>query len=208
MLIRRLFTGLFWFFATAIALFSFAIALGIAAMGFQHIAPHLIHYAANYRVPLYLHIVFGPLALLLMPFQFWRGLRDRHRGVHRLLGYGYAVSIGIASIGSLLLLPRFQGSLWAASGFAVLAVLWVATTARGVMLARGRNTTAHRVWMMRSASLTFAAVVLRLITIPLMATGMTLTQSYDITAWASWLLPLAAVELSKWRPKRVAAMGT
>lgn len=208
MLIRRLFTGFFWFFATAISLFSFAVALGATATGFQQVAPHLIHYVSDYRVPLYLHMVFGPLALLLMPFQFWQGLRDRYRGVHRLLGYGYAVSIAIASIGSLLLLPRFQGSPWATSGFAILAVLWVATTARGVMLARAGNTVAHRAWMMRSASLTFAAVVLRLMTIPLMATGMTLTQSYDITAWASWLLPLAVIEVSRLRPKRAAAMGT
>ena len=78
----------------------------------------------------------------------------------------------------------------------------------GVMLARAGNTVAHRAWMMRSASLTFAAVVLRLMTIPLMATGMTLTQSYDITAWASWLLPLAVIEVSRLRPKRAAAMGT
>jgi hypothetical protein len=74
---------------------------------------------------------------------------------------------------------------------------------RGVMLARAGDSKAHRAWMMRSASLTFAAVVLRLMTIPLMGTGMTLTQSYDITAWASWLIPLAVIE---WQLRRRAPL--
>ena len=35
--------------------------------------------------------------------------------------------------------------------------------------------------------------------LPLMATGMSVTATYDITAWASWLVPLALVE---WRLRR------
>lgn len=179
------------------ALSSLAVVLLLSTTGVQQAAPHLLHYATDYRLPLYAHIVFGPLALLLAPFQFWSYLRNRFRRLHRIIGYACVMSIVIASIGSLLLLPRFQGSAWAATGFALLALLWLTTTLRAVVLARARRTEEHRTWMLRSAALTFAAVVLRLMTLPLMgSTGMTLTQSYDITAWASWLLPLAVVE---WR---------
>jgi uncharacterized membrane protein len=200
MWVSRSSTGFLWFFSVGVAVFSFVVVLGVTVVGFNEAAPHLLHYASNDRLPLYAHIVFGPLALLLMPFQFWRGLRDRHRRIHRLIGYTYAVSIGVAATGALLLLPRFEGSVWAATGFAVLAILWIAVTGRAILFARAGRTDDHRIWMTRSAALTFAAVVLRLMTMPLMATGMTLTQSYDITAWASWLLPLIAVEwIRRWR---------
>lgn len=192
--IRSIANGFFWFFSVAIALIAFLVVTLATAIGFDQAAPHLAHYLASDRLPLYAHIVFAPLALLLAPFQFWRGLRDHHRRIHRVIGYTYAGSIAIAAIGSLLMLPRFMGSAWAMSGFAVLAVLWVSATARAVLLARARRIEEHRAWMMRSAALTFAAVALRLMMLPLMATGMPMLQTYDITAWASWLLPLLVVE--------------
>ena len=196
MLIRVATNGLFWFFSVVIALFAFLVVGLASALGFDQAAPHLVHYVTNHQLPLYAHIVFGPLALLLAPFQFWSGLRNRHRLVHRTIGYIYAVSIAIAGIGALFLMPHFQGSAWAATGFALLAVLWIATTFRAVLLARARRIDEHRPWMMRSAALTFAAVVHRLMMLPLMATGMSIPQTYDITAWASWLLPLLVVEWS------------
>jgi uncharacterized membrane protein len=199
MLLRATSSGLFWFFCLGIAVFSLAVAALVTAMGTDQAAPHLLHYVADHRVPLYLHIVFGPVALLLLPFQFWAGLRNRNRRVHRSLGYLYVVSVAFAALGALLLLPRFAGSAWATAGFALLATLWLVTTARAVLFARAGRTDEHRAWMMRSAALTFAAVVLRLMTLPLMGTGMSLTQSYDVTAWASWMLPLMVVE---WRLRR------
>jgi uncharacterized membrane protein len=205
MLLRAASTGLFWFFCLGIALFSIAVAVLLTTTGAQQAAPHLAHYMLDHRIPLYMHIVFGPLALVLIPFQFWAGLRNRYRRLHRTLGYVYVVSVTLAALGALLLLPRFEGSAWATAGFGVLAILWLVSTARAVLHARAGRTDDHRAWMMRSASLTFAAVALRLMTLPLMATGMSLTQSYDITAWASWLLPLLVVE---WRLRRSPASAS
>ncbi|MBE0580379.1 DUF2306 domain-containing protein [Devosia sp.] len=203
MLMQRASTGLFWFLSIVIAALAFVVVTLATAIGFDQAAPHLVHYLDSEKLPLYAHIVFAPLALLLAPFQFWAGLRNGHRRIHRAIGYAYAVSIAIAAIGSLLMLPRFQGSTWATTGFALLAVIWVATTARAFLLARARRIAAHRAWMMRSAALTFAAVVLRLMMLPLMATGMPMLKTYDITAWASWLLPLLVVEWLLRRPGRM-----
>jgi hypothetical protein len=193
---RVLARGLYWFFSLSIASFSFVVVAMITTIGFEQVAPHLVHYMGSLDVPLYGHIVFGPLALMLAPFQFWAWLRLKHRQVHRVAGYFYVASILIAGVCSVLILPRFQGSVWAATGFVVLATLWVGVTVRAAFHARAGRYDAHRAFMMRSAALTFAAVVLRLMTLPLMATGMTLTQSYDVTAWLSWIVPLAYVE---WR---------
>ena len=44
----------------------------------------------------YAHIVGGGVALVAGPFQFWRGLRDRHRSVHRWMGRTYLAAIAIA----------------------------------------------------------------------------------------------------------------
>ena len=44
----------------------------------------------------YAHIVAGGLALIAGPFQFWRGLRDRHRSVHRWIGRTYLAAVAIA----------------------------------------------------------------------------------------------------------------
>lgn len=187
--------GFLWFFSVTIGLFSLAVVLMTFASSIGEAAPHLVHYAASHALPLYVHMIGGSLALILMPFQFWMGLRNRFRRAHRFIGYTYVVSVCLASAGSLMLLPRFAGSAWATAGFALLAVLWVATTVRAVLHARAGRTADHRAWMMRSAALTFAAVVLRLMLLPLMGAGLTLTESYDVTAWASWIVPLIAVEV-------------
>ena len=209
--VRLVCSSLFWFLSMGVALFGMAVVGMATTFGFEGAAPHLAHYLQDYSVPLYAHIIAGPLALCLMPFQFWQGLRSRHRLVHRSIGYGYAASIAVGSIASLLMLPRFEGSAWAATGFAVLAVGWFATTARAIFLARAGDYQSHRAWMLRSAALTFAAVTLRLMMLPLIAGGMTITETYDITAWASWLLPLLAVEWTLRRPRQTAsraAFGT
>ena len=192
--------AIFWFLSAGVAAFSL-IVIALAAMGgLRQVAPHLAHYVSSHDLPLFAHMIFGPLALFLAPFQFWRRLRNRAPLVHRVLGYIYVAAVTIAGIGALLLLPRFAGSAGAATGFAILSVAWVGTTAWAVLQARAGHTEIHRIWMTRSAALTFAAVTLRLMMLPLIGAGMTITETYDITAWASWLLPLVVVEL--WRRRK------
>ncbi len=57
-------TGLIWFFSLGIGLFSFSVMLLASNLGFADVAPHLAHYLADHNLPLYAHILFGPLALL------------------------------------------------------------------------------------------------------------------------------------------------
>jgi uncharacterized membrane protein len=158
------------------------------------VMPAMAPYWAEHALRVLTHIVFGPLALALAPLQLWQGLRRRRPWVHRLLGYVYAFSIVMSALGALALLPLFQGSLWALSGFATLAVLWIVTTLLAIDAARRRDFAAHRRWIMRSVAMTFSAVTLRLIMAPLMASGMDPLQTYDITAWGSWLLNLLVLE--------------
>ena len=80
------------------------------------------------------------------------------------------------------------------TGFLLLAILWIVFTALGVAQAWQGNFAAHRAWMLRSVALTFAAVMLRIYMAPMVASGWTVVETYDVTAWASWVPNLLAVE--------------
>jgi uncharacterized membrane protein len=170
-------------------------ALRALVMPIPLVMPAMAHYLPDMPVPVWGHVVFAPLALALAPVQLSARLRARRPRLHRVTGYVYAGSILIAAASSLALLPRFLGTGFAAAGFAALAVLWVAFTALGIQAARNGDFAAHRRFMIRSATLSFAAVTLRLIMAPLLAAGWTVPETYQITAWGSWVPMLLAVEV-------------
>ena len=110
----------------------------------------------------YAHVVAGGLALVAGPFQFWRGLRDRHRSVHRWIGRTYLAAIAIAGVSGLVMAPFNSAGLVGFFGFGTLAVLWLATGWLAYRAIRRRDVANHRAWMMRNFALTYAAVTLRL----------------------------------------------
>jgi len=110
----------------------------------------------------YAHIAAGGIALVLGPLQFWRGLRDRHRSVHRWIGRTYLTAIGVAGIASLVIAPFSQAGLVGFFGFGSLALLWLLTGWKAYRAIRGGDVASHRAWMMRNFALTYAAVTLRL----------------------------------------------
>ncbi|MEN8834183.1 DUF2306 domain-containing protein [Pacificibacter sp.] len=156
--------------------------------------PHLAHFVVDAKVALYGHIIFGPIAILLMPLQFMSKLRARRRGLHRVTGRIYVASVMIAAVSSLAMLPSSLATPWALSGFAVLAVLWMAFTLKAVTAARAGDIQTHQRWMIRSATLTFSAVTLRLIMAPLMIAGWSVVETYNVTAWGAWVPILIFVE--------------
>lgn len=110
----------------------------------------------------YAHIVAGGLALVTGPFQFWRGLRDRHRSVHRWMGRGYLAAVAIAGVAGLVIAPFSEAGLAGLVGFGTLAVLWLVSAWRAYRAIRARDVANHRAWMMRNFALTYSAVTLRL----------------------------------------------
>jgi hypothetical protein len=183
----------FWFFVVS-SLVVGLISLRILVAPLESVMDHVAHYLPTVPWPLYGHIVLAPLALMLAPFQFWVGLRVARPVLHRWMGRSYALAVLGAGLSSLLLLPQFQGSVWAMVGFFALAVLWIGFTAMGVMQARQGGFAGHRAWMLRSVALTFAAVTLRIYMAPMVANGWTVVETYDVTAWAAWVPNLIAVE--------------
>jgi hypothetical protein len=82
--------------------------------------------------------------------------------------------------------------------FAALSIAWIVTSAAALVRARQRRFAAHRAWMMRSYSLTFAAVTVRLMAVPLFFVTQQPVVAVTLTFW-SWVLNLMVAEWLLWR---------
>ena len=187
-----------------LCVFSLLIAVGslrVLVLPFNLAMPNMAHFVTQAPWRLWAHIIGGPLALTLAMVQLSGGVRARWPGLHRWSGRVYGLAVLVAGLAGLMLAPTSETSEFARMGFMVLAVLWLTTTAVGIFHAMRGNYARHRWWMERSLALTFAAVTLRVIMAPLMASGWTVAETYNVTAWGSWLLNLAVVEW--WQRRRV-----
>ena len=203
MVLSRLGWTLFAGLSLAIGL----VSLVAAVQPLDRSMPHVAHFLGAVPWPLMAHLLLAPLVMVLAPLQLWTGLRHRAPGLHRWSGRLYALTVLVAAPAGFALAasPASQASGFARVGFMVLAVLWLVSTVMGVVRARQGQFAAHRWWMQRSVALTFAAVTLRLIMAPLIMAGWTVAETYDVSAWGSWVLTLTALEL--WQRRSKAALA-
>lgn len=141
------------------------------------------------------HVVGASVAIFLVPFQFFKGLRINHPGLHRWSGRFYIASLLVGSTSGALMAPYADGGVIAASGFLVLAALSLVSTLWALYMALNGNFLRHRNWMLRSAALLFSGVTLRAY---LGVSGMLdlpHETAYILVAWISWLPNLIVVEL-------------
>jgi hypothetical protein len=181
------------------------VSLRILVAPISLVMEHMAHYVAEAPWRLWGHLLGAPLALVLAPLQVWTGLRRRAPALHRWAGRLYALAVLSGGLAALTLAPISYASPFAQLGFVVLAILWIGTTTYGIVLAMRGDYLRHRWWMQRSVALTFAAVTLRLIMAPLMSLGWSVAETYDVTAWGSWVLNLLVLEAWQWRARTVGA---
>ena len=186
--------GIRTFFFWALSLTIAVSAWRFFALGVEESMAHVAYHAAERPAGFYAHVVFGPVALVLAPFQFWAGLRNRRPQLHRWIGRSYGLAILIAGIGGAMMALGTRAGTGASAGFGILSILWLGTTALGVWFALQRRFDLHRRWMLRSAALTFAAVTLRLELALLIVAGAPIEQAYAFVAWACWIPNLALAE--------------
>lgn len=187
---------LFAFLSAAVALISLRSLLAPVA----EVMPNMAHFVTDAPLALWGHILGGPLVLALAPVQASTWLRARWPRAHRVSGRVYAAGVLVAGLSSLALVPTAEASAFAKAGFAALGTFWIFFTFRGIWSAMSGDYTSHRRWMIRSLTLTFGAVTLRLIMLPLSVMGWTVAETYDVTAWGCWLPFLILVEL--WQQRR------
>lgn len=189
---------LIWFLCLAVALASWR----FLALGVEPSMEFVAYHAIERQFAFFAHITLAPVALMLLPFQYWKGLRTRRPQVHRWIGRAYGVSILLAGTGSLLMAFGTTAGPVAAWGFGVLAVLWLGSTGYGIWLARQGRIAEHQRWMFRSAALTFAAVTLR-VYLPFLFMTLSEETGYTLVAWLCWVPNLVFAEWYLRRPQRV-----
>lgn len=150
---------------------------------------------AQRALPAWGHFVGGGTALLVGAFQFVTRLRNRWPGLHRWMGRGYAVAVGVAGCSALALAPHAMTGGFAAAGFGSLGICWLATTALAVVAIRRRRIAVHRNWMIRSYALTLAAVTLRIYLMSSQLAGISFAVAYPAIAWLCWVLNLLLAEV-------------
>jgi len=144
---------------------------------------------------LLVHAAGAGTALLTVAFQFLPAIR-RRRAVHRWIGRVYGAAVIISGSAGLALSVGTTAGPIAGLGFGLLAVIWIYVTSQGWLAARARRFDEHRRWMIRSFSLTFAAVTLRLyLPIPPMVLHMSFIEGYRWISWVCWTSNLAVAEI-------------
>jgi len=172
-----------------------AVSYRFVPLGVPDAMEHMAYYLEGNALALYAHIGIAPVALAVMPFQFWGRLRARHKGLHRWLGRTYVASILVSGSAGLWLAFHSEAGSVAAAGFAILALAWLVTTSVAFRYALRRDFNLHKRWMVRSAALTFAAVTLRLYLGASLSLGVDFDLAYPAIAWACWLPNAVAAEL-------------
>ena len=189
-----------------------ALAIGIVSLRYATfnpaVAPDELRPNMEAHPPIFVaHTVAAAIALIVGVWQFMP--RTRRTAWHRIEGRIYVGACLIGAAAGFYIAFHTTAGPWAATGFAILAVLWFGATLTGYLNARRRNFELHRRWMVRSYALTSAAITLRLITGIGGAVGVGFYDAYVFAAWASWIINLAVVET--WlayhaRPRRPGAV--
>jgi hypothetical protein len=184
-----------------------AIAFGLMTLLSAYVAIHGLSYLAGTQAPpvvedngmgmrmLMVHAGAAGVALLLGPLQFLEVIRKRARTLHRWIGRTYLLACLIGGVSGGLLAPFTAAGPIAASGFLLLALIWLWVTALGWRAAAiKRNYDEHKNWMIRSFALTLAAVTLRLYLPAAMIAGLEFVAAYQWIAWLAWVPNLAIAE--------------
>lgn len=185
-------TTLFWLTAllcVAVALLSARFLLPQPFMA-EAMAPHI-----EARPLIFLtHVASAGTALALGAFQLvtWRGPR---RGWHRWAGRIYVAACLVGAVSGFGLAVTSIAGPVAGLGFGLLAVAWFVTTAMGWRKAVAGQFSQHRRWMIRSLSLTFAAVTLRIMLPLALANGLDFGDAYRVIAFIAWIPNLLLAEL-------------
>jgi uncharacterized membrane protein len=147
-----------------------------------------------------LHIVFGMIAILIGPFQFFPSVRKKYPRFHRLTGKIYLISVLIAAIAATILAVshnliadrRFVFG----TGLLGLAAAWLITSGLAYWALRTRNFVQHREWMVKRYVVTCGFTTFRLFAV---SVNSYMQLDYDkdlsgIMAWACWSVPLLVTE--------------
>ncbi len=155
------------------------------------------YFWGGYHWAFYAHLVAGPISLILGMLLLSERFRLRFPKSHRYLGRVQVVDVlCIVAPTGLAMACRAEAGPVAGLGFALLALATGTSVALGWRRAVQRQFAEHRRWMSRCYVLLCSTVMLRLAAGLATVTDFQATWFDPVIAWASWLVPLAAFELT------------
>lgn len=157
--------------------------------------PAFLDNFVHHRSLLALHAFCGALALLAGPLQLLPPFRERHWKFHRRMGWIYCGAVGLGAVAALRLAFDASTGRIAGAGFFFLGLAWLISTALALRFILRGNTARHRRWMIRSYSLTAAAITLRLYLPFSFLPHFSYAVVYPAIAWLCWVPNLVIVEL-------------
>lgn len=186
----------FIFFAISVGLYPIVYFLTDEKVGLLNAKSAELLESQIWWIAFYMHIGFGAITLLTGWSQFSKKIRAKRLRLHRTLGKIYVITVLLSGSAGFYLAINATGGIVAQSGFTAMSLTWLTTTILAYATILKGNQDAHRMWMIRSYAVAFAAVTLR-IYLPLfeIALGMGFNQSYPIIAWVSWVPNLFVAQL-------------
>jgi uncharacterized membrane protein len=156
-------------------------------------APPMVIQMAYWPLAVLAHVAGGVTALTLGAFQLVTR-RGPRRIWHRWAGRVYVLACLIGAVSGFWLALHAPAGPIATAGFGSLAVAWLVTTAMGWRKAVAGDFAQHRRWMIRSLSLTFAAVTLRIMLPMIPLTGLSFDDGYRAISFLCWVPNLLLAE--------------
>jgi uncharacterized membrane protein YozB (DUF420 family) len=151
------------------------------------------------------HFIAAVLPLVLGPFQFWVWFRNRNIKLHRLFGKLYILGCIFGGL-SAIYLGITQPNDGSIVPTLLLAALWLFITSAAWLTIKRKNIQAHRLFMIRSYTLTLAFVFLRILSdLVYKHNFLAFIGNQDVRdatyEWMSWVIPILVVEFYiSWLP--------
>ncbi len=159
-----------------------------------------------YGPAFFVHIITAPVAILLAAYLMVSGKRKSHGPWHRRLGKVqlFLVLLLVAPSGLVMAFWAFTGPI-AGMGFGLQAIATAVTVTLAARYAMRGNFAVHQWWATHCFLLLIAPLLFRIVAGILIVTETESFAAYQANAWLSWLVPLTAYELVRWRKRHKAA---
>lgn len=157
----------------------------------------MAHFPVNFPVATYAHFILGPVALAVGSFQFIQKLRMSMPALHRTIGWIYVLTCLSASSAAFILAVNTKSGLMVSYGFGLMAIVWFSTTIIAIFTALKGDHKRHRLWMIRSFTITFCGgVIFRVVWLGLFShvIGWDYALCYSIGSWLCWIPNLIGIE--------------